>query len=144
MIVCLLLNMQRDVWQFMNELQALTQTHSMKFQEAEATEWSIVVSEIVAFLKVTVCGLQLKQIQWLLLLLVHEPCLLSQLQLVTGRPSLDTYLYEKRRRMTSMSVCLPLNPPELTNRRSKDWYRGSRQTLDPLTPLNWRLRWRNG
>lgn len=52
MIVCMLLGKTTEVWQLLNELQALVDSHALKFQGGEAREWALVISDITAFLRV--------------------------------------------------------------------------------------------
>lgn len=52
MTVCMLLGKSTQVWQLLNELQALIDFHAIKFQGAEAKEWRLVIAAITAFVQV--------------------------------------------------------------------------------------------
>ncbi|KAI8464968.1 MAG: protein SCAI [Monoraphidium minutum] len=49
-IVCLLLNRREEVWQLLQEFQALTSSYVIKYAPPDAAEWRAVIAEVTAFL----------------------------------------------------------------------------------------------
>jgi hypothetical protein len=53
-IICLLLNRREEVWQLLQEFQALISSYTMKFSPPDAGEWRAVISEVTTFLNADV------------------------------------------------------------------------------------------
>lgn len=49
-IICLLLNRREEVWQLLQEFQALISSYIMKYQPPDAAEWRSVIQEVTNFL----------------------------------------------------------------------------------------------